>query len=362
MTKQASSLNGGKILLHAILVAVTFLPFLLAINLVDLDNPAIAFDWRESFHGAIWLDNFGWDTRPFRTPPWSVYFLLPFTALPFALGWATMLYITTIAMVAVVPRKPSRNLWLIGTILLLTAHPVIRNIADVNLEGFVIGGLLLSLYGFHEEKPLWLALGILIAGVKPQGVFLMYIVMGLYMLRTWNWRNIGKVIAICGGVFVLTMLIWGQAWLESLDTLPGGISLATGLSEFNLPSFAILTTQIGIALVSLVIGYLGEAKLTYLKVGLLISASVLVAPYANAVSVVPALAFGAIGLFMRRWWLGVFIFVIYNLPYLQAFGVERFTAIDTQYFLVIQLILWVSLLIEVIIDNRSTSDSIIKED
>ncbi|MGB7340641.1 MAG: glycosyltransferase 87 family protein [Phototrophicaceae bacterium] len=354
----------GRISLFAILIVMTFLPFVLAINIVDLDNNAIAFDWRQSFHGAIWLENFGWGIRRFQTPPWSVMFLLPFTALSFGLGWAAMMYVTTIALVLAVPRRPSRNKWLVGTLLLLTAHPVLRNFADVNLEGFLIAGVLISLYAFHEKKPYILALGILIAGLKPQGVFLVFIIMGLYMLRTFHWRDIGKVVAVCGCVFIVTMLLWGQVWLESLTLLPAGISLSASLADLGLSTIGISIIRAIVVLVSLIVAYRGEPTLDRAKVGLLIAASVLVAPYANGLSLVTSLAFGGIAIFMSRPWLGIFVFLIYNLPYVQALGVNSFTIEDSLYYMIIQLILWSILLVDVYRDNQPTKRerSTLKED
>lgn len=348
-----STIAWGRIFLYAVLIAITFLPFLLATNIVDLDNPAIAFDWRAGFHGAIWRENFGWGTVAFQTPPWSVLFLLPFTALSFGLGWAAMMYITTIALVLAVPRRPSRNKWLIGTLLLLTAHPVLRNFADVNLEGFLVAGMLISLYAFDQKKPYTLALGILIAGIKPQGVFLVFVIMGSYMLRTFHWRDIAKVVGVCGGVFAITMLIWGEAWLMSLGRLPLGISLTATLADIGLSSVPITIIRTFVAIVSLVVAYRGNPILDRSKVGLLIAASVLVAPYANGLSLVTSLAFGGIALFMNRPWLGVFVFLAYNLPYLQAFGVDQFTIENTFYYMTIQLVLWGILLATVYQDTQN---------
>lgn len=356
--QEASSNKGfpiapGRLLIYSVIFLITFIPFVLATNYIDLDHPALAFDWRNSFHGAIWLKDFGWTSRPFRTPPWAVWYFLPITALPFKLGWAVMTYLSTVTLVLSVPRKPSRNLWIGGTFLLLTAHPVLRNFADVNLEAFVIAGLMFCLYAFKDKKVYWLSAGILLASIKPQSIFLVFAVMGLYMLQTYHWKEIAKVVAICGGIFVITMLIWAQAWLGSTTTVPEGISLTAGLATLKFPPYAILIAQILVAGISVFVAWRDKSELDRTKIGLLVGASILSSPYANALSVVPLLAFGGIAIFMKYPLRGIFIFVLFNLPFVQIFGFDRFTAVDTVYFLLVQLITWLILLIEVYRQSES---------
>lgn len=359
--KTGLNISWGRLLLLAIIVVLTSMPFFLAINYVDLGNNAIAYDWRTSFHGAIFLENFGWGLRPFQTPPWSIWFLLPFTALPFEIGWAVLMYLTMLVLVLSVPRRPSRNLWLLGTLLLLTAHPTLRNFADVNLEAFVIAGLLITLYAFHQKKPYIMAFGILLAAIKPQAIYLVFLVMGLYMLQIFHWRDIAKVVLICGGVFTITMLIWGQAWLSTLGALPVGISLTSGLSALNFPALIITLSQIIVAIISIVAALRGDKRLSRAKVGLLVAGSILAAPYANGLSVVTLLTFGGIAIFMKRPWLGVFVFILYNFPYIQAFGVDAFTARDSVYFLIILLITWGILLLDVFQETQREVTSTTKE-
>lgn len=336
----------ARVMLIAVIGIITFIPFVLAIDYVDIYHEAMAFDWRNSFHGAIWLEDFGWTSRAFRTPPWAVWYFLPFTALSYEMGWAVMMYLTALVLVRSVP-YPSRRFWVAGNFLLLTAHPTLRNFADVNLEAFVIAGLLLCLYAFNDKKVYWLSAGILLAAIKPQSIFLVFAVMGLYMLRSYPWKETAKVVAICGGVFVVTMLMWGQAWVGSITTVPPGISITAGLAELNFPPITIASIQIIIIAISVFVAWRGKAELDRTKIGLLVSASVFAAPYANGPSVVPVLAFGGIAILMKRPWLGIFVFALYNLPFLEAFGVEEFIVSDAIYFMIIQFITWVILLFDV---------------
>lgn len=350
------TISWGKYLFLSIIVVITALPFFLAINYVDLDNNAIAFDWKNSFHGAIWLENFGWDTRPFRTPPWSVLFLLPITALPFEIGWALMMYLTTVILVLAVPRRPSRNLWVIGVFLLLTAHPTLRNFADVNLECFVVGGILLLRHAYLHEKPILLSIAVLLATIKPQSVFLLMFILGIDILRMFNKRNIMVFGGITTGVLLLSLLLWGQVWYQTITTTPSGISMQAGLNDLGVHPVLIIICQMIIILLTLGMSLKGQQRLPYSKVGLLVTASILAAPYANGLSLVTLLAFGGIAIFMKRPWLGILIFMLYNLPYIQAFGIDAFTIHDSLYFLIILLITWFILMIDVYQETATSQE------
>lgn len=205
--------------LMAIVLIILAVPFFLASNTVDLANDAIAFDWK-IFHAGVDISDIGasYSNRVY-TPPWSILLLVPLTALPFKLSWSLMLYFTTLMMVASVPRSRSSALWIAGIFLLLLSYPTLRNFADVNLEAYVILGILLTIYAYQSKHPLFLAVAVLIAVIKPQSVFLVMIVLGFYMLQTFPKREIAKFAVLVGSVFVITMLLWGQAWFDSFQAL-----------------------------------------------------------------------------------------------------------------------------------------------
>lgn len=335
--------------LIAIILIIAAVPFFLASNYIDLSNDAIAFDWKESFHGAIWLDNFGWDTRPFRTPPWSLPFFLPVTALPFEVGWSLMTYFTTLMIVASVPRSRSTRLWITAIFLLLTAYPTLRNYADVNLEAYVIFGVLLSIYAYHKKLPFVLGIAVLIATIKPQAVFLLMIVLGVYILQTFQQREIFKFAGLVGAVFGITMLLWGQVWFGSLETVPGGISLSAGLDSLGLPLPLIIIAQVIIAIGTLAIAFRGNKQLSRMKVGLLIVGSVMAAPYANGLSTVSVLAIGVTALFIKRPLLGFFIFIVYSLPYTNALDMTIFD--NPPFWMFALSLVWVLLAHEVYLEE-----------
>lgn len=338
-----------QILLIFLVLIITAIPFFIATNYVDLSNPGIAFDWKASFHGAFWLKNFGWDTRPFRTPPWSIPFFLPITALSFNTSWSLMMYFTTLMIVAAMPRPRSTRLWIAGILLLAIAYPTVRNYIDVNLEAYVILGVLLTLYAYNNKRPLLLGVAVLIATIKPQSVFLLMIVLGIYILQSFQRKDILKFGLLVAIIFGITMLLWAKAWLGSVDSMHGGISLKAGLDSMSLPTFLVVFVQITIAIVTLLIALQGDKQLSRMKAGLLITASVMVAPYANGTSLMSILAIAVTALFIKRPLLGLLIFIIYSLPYTNILGT---TLLDSPVFWMFALLLvWVIFVREVYLER-----------
>jgi hypothetical protein len=335
--------------------------FLLVIPLLRLSPENFAFDWRESFYGAIWRTDFGWETHPFRVPPWSIPFFIPLTALPFNIGWAVMMAFTTISLVLVVPRFP-KNVQRAGLILLFTAYPVIRNYADVNLEAYVLLGLMLSFAAFQKQNPYLLALGVLLATIKPQNVSLLMLVIGSYMLQTWTKRNVLIFAGIVGAVVLASLVIWGRAWYTSLTTTPTGVSLSATFASLSLPSWFAILLQIGIGLITLFVVLRGNKEISKLKAGLLITASVIIAPYTNLTSLVSMLAFGGIALLQKRFWLGIIVFMLANSPYLYRLSLVSLDLDSSLWVTIIMTITWLILLIvyiqeEVLVPTEKTKES-----
>jgi hypothetical protein len=318
--------------------------FYFVIPLLRLSPENFAFDWRESFYGAIWRENFGWESHPFRVPPWSIPFFIPLTALPFNVGWAIMMAVTTLSLVLVVPRFP-KTVQRAGLLLLFTAYPVIRNYADVNLEAYVLLGLMLSFAAFQKQNPYLLALGVLLATIKPQNVSLMMLVMGLYILQTFTRRNILIFGGIVGTVVFASLLVWGRAWYTSLTTTVPGVSLSATFESLSLPSSLALILQIGIGLITLFVVLRGNKEISKLKAGLLIAASIIIAPYTNLTSLVSMLAFGGIALLQKRFWLGVFVFLLADAPYLYRLSLVPFDLDSSLSITIIMTITWFILLI-----------------
>ncbi len=81
-----------------------------------------------------------------------------------------------------------------------------------------MAGLLLILYAYQKQQPYVLAAGALLATAKPQGVYLLLIVLAVYMLQTFQLR-----VTLTAGAatlaIVIPSIVWGGAgWLAALGT------------------------------------------------------------------------------------------------------------------------------------------------
>ncbi|MBC8171651.1 MAG: hypothetical protein H7X77_08255, partial [Anaerolineae bacterium] len=125
-----------------------------------------------------------------KNPPWSVLPLIPIgTLLERKAAWGLLVFLTIGITILSVPQfRPRWRYWL-AVFLAVVSFPSLRNIADANLEGILIAGVLLVMAGFNRKNPLILALGVLVATIKPQSVSLMMIVLAVYVLQTWSVRN-----------------------------------------------------------------------------------------------------------------------------------------------------------------------------
>lgn len=334
--------------------------FLLVIPILRLSPENFAFDWRESFYGAIWRQDFGWETHPFRVPPWSIPFFIPLTALPFNIGWAIIMALTTLSLVLVVPRFPKR-VQQVGLLLLFTSYPVIRNYADANLEAYVVLGLLLAFYAFEKENPYLLAFSVLIATIKPQNVVLLMPVLGWYMWQRFSRRNFFIFAGIVGTIFFGSLIIWGRPWYTSLTTTPTGISLSATLAGMGIPTYFALILQIAVALITLLVVLRGKKEISLLKAGLLIAASIIIPPYTNLTSFVSLLAFGGIALLQKRFWLGVLVFLLANAPYLYRLSLVSSDLDSPLYITSVMVISWLILLVVYIQEEFSRPKEKIEE-
>lgn len=352
--KQATPVNYFVLFLLGTFILTVL--FFAIIPISGISPRELAFDWIIGVHGAIWKENFGWGFE-LHAPPWAVVpFLLPISALPFNLGWALMMALTTVALMFTILQTLSRRrLQPVGALLLFTAYPVIRNYADLNLEAYVILGLLLAFYAFRQQNPYLLALGVLIATIKPQNVFILMIVMGIYILKTFSLRNTVIFGAITGSIVLISLLIWGDEWLPSLTELPSGNSLGASFGVLAIPTEVTLGAQLLILGVTLFFVLKDDATLSPLKIGLLITASVLMAPYSNLTSLVSVLALGGMALLQSSVWLCVLIFILMNLPYLSRLSLIGINLDTDGYITFCLLVMWAILLIRFLQTERHTA-------
>jgi hypothetical protein len=282
-------------------------------NSLGIDNIFYAFD--------------NWDIRydvvnGLRNPPWSVLPLVPVGQLPLQAAWGVLVYATLIISVLSVPVV--RKTWLYGLaiLLLVVSFPSLRNIADANLEGILVGGAVLTVAGYRRKDPVLLAFGVLFITVKPQACFVLLPILALYVLLTWEPREWLKAAGIVLLFVVPTMLWKGERWLAAVGgTYQAGsiidISISAALERTGVVPDVVIWAVMGlILLVAVFIALRSDRVLDREKAAMLMITSMLLAPYVAGNSVFTVLAVGIIPLFLKSPWLGGILIAMINVPFL----------------------------------------------
>lgn len=302
-------LTGGLLLLAAGLWVwgTQFLP---------LNDAAYGFDWRVYFWGAL---KTGWPNYHvvdgLFNPPWTMLMLLPLGVLPFRVGWSLIALFTIAVLVLSVPRRSNGRLDIGLTLALLCSHWTLRQLVDGNLAGFVIAGYLLLLNGWRVASAWQIAAGILLVTAKYQEAWLTLMVLAIFMLRHWPWRRWVKAGLMVAAVAVPCLVLLGADWLQVL--LPQS---ADGQTQFlsnidpNWPIISLAALQIvagvpewvrwglWLLVLSVTIACVIKARgdFSVSLVGCLLTASVLLAPYASGMSLTTVLAIGVAPLLRRH--------------------------------------------------------------
>lgn len=275
-----------------------------AISSLPIEGTPLGWDWQ-----LIWTPiqngQVDYANGSMRVTPWGLPMLLPLGFLPFRLSWGIVTFITLIAYLLSVPRAKKRWQWALYALLLFTAYPALRHIADGNIEGFILIGVLLIAHGYNRKQVLPLGIGLLIATAKPQTVWLLVVWVGIYLL--WQWRPQAwlGVAAVVGMAVAPTMLIYGKAWWAMMQVghqvgTPVDVSLLASLGRQGYPTWLFSALAIAIVGVSSWLAWRTPRRLATEKLGLLISASMLVSPYTSSISLITAFAFAVIGLLPNR--------------------------------------------------------------
>ncbi len=292
-------------------------------------------DWQITYTGRDGLKN----------PPWSVIVLMPFAeALPSHAAWGLLVLFTLLVTIVSVPRTRKTRLYWLAVFLLIFSFPSLRNIADGNSEGLVLAGLLLTLAGYQRQAPWMLAAGVLLATNKPQSVSLVMVMVGIYVLQTWpvrKWLAFGvAVLAV-----VIPVMLWvGGDWLNAIGSQyqSGSLidmSLSATLRRIGIQSQPVI--WLGMALVfavTAVVVWFSKRDLTREKTGMVICASLLLAPYAAGNSLFNVLAVGIIPLFLARPWLGAALIAMTNIMILLPFEFQYYH--QHSYWTVFLLLTW----------------------
>ncbi len=290
---------------------------------IPIEGTTLAMDW-----GGIWhaiqggQPNYLAGETGVRIPPWNLLLILPLGLLPMRAGWGALVFLTYVVLVLSVPRTPRRVLFFLSVFLLATSFLALRHAADGNFEAMVIAGALLCVHGYGRRNVYTLAAGILLVCAKPQESALLLLVLVFSVLRTWphqEWLRLGGLLALV----VVPGLLWkGGDWLTAVFGIYQrgsvmDISLWATLERVGIAS-VVVRAGIGMAFLvaTLYLAWKSGPTFSRAKAAMLISASLLLAPYSAGNSILTVLAVGIIPLFQERPWVGGLLILLIDLPFL----------------------------------------------
>jgi len=299
------------------------------------------------------LDN--WDiyyqvTNGLRNPPWSVLVLIPVGSLfdPKA-AWGLISFATIAVLLLSVPTTEKRWLFLLSVVLLVVSYPTLRIMADAQISVLVFGGILILLAGYRQQNPLLLAIGILLATAKPQAISLLMPTVGLYVLFTWSprkWLQAGTLVL---AVVIPTMIWKGEAWINALQgTYQQGsimdMGLNAALNRMDLPSPMIVILLSSVLVVTVAMVWFSRRTLSREKAGMLVAASLLLAPYAGS-GILTVLCIGGVALLHRRFWVGLPLFILANS--IIFVNTPEYIHINAYYRTGVLLMIWIVLCLDI---------------
>ncbi len=298
------------------------IPLIIFFDRLPIEGTSLAIDWKQLWEGmrggVPHYDNTG-----LRSPVWSILPILPLGLLSFRASWGLMVLLTLIATVLSVPSRRDRRLWFMSVVLLTVSYPSLRHLVDGNLEGLIIAGVIVALLGLRKQSPWIYTVGVFMASAKIQETWLFLLILAVYTLKAWPRPKI-VITAALMLAFIIPSLLWkGREWLETILTspYPGSIidiTLRSSVHRLGMPNWVGFTLWGVVLTVTLYISFTSGWTFSRFKAGLLVAASLLLAPYAAGNSFLAVLAIGIIPLFHRYRWLGLFLILLADLPFLAS--------------------------------------------
>jgi len=286
-------------------------------SLPPVEGTSLGIDWK-----ILWPDiqngqlNYG---DQLRIPPWDALLVLPLGLLSMRDSWALLTLFTLSILIASVPQmRNKRRLYWVSVFLLVTSYLSLRHLIDGNFEAIVISGILLFLYAYRTQNPLYGAIGLLLASAKPQETWLFLIACGFLVIRTWPRRKQVTLTAIIA-VVVLPCLIWvGRLWLTSMGAiLERGslvdISLSATFGRLGLPSIAFAIAMLIFSGATIYLIAKTKPILSREKAAFLLCASMLLAPYTAGNSFLTIVTIGIIPLWLVKPRIGGILLVLSDL-------------------------------------------------
>lgn len=339
-----------KNLLVVVLLLAAGLLFVWSFSHLPTEDSRLAIDWKQ-----IWQGTHGfrveYTVTELRTPPWLLPLIWPFTLLPLGLSWGLAAFVTLIVLIISVPRDAGTKKWLLGLFTMATSYLALRQLIDGNLEVLVIGGALLLLLALERKSAWLLVAGLVLASAKIQETWLLLIAMAVVIAKAWPRRQLLKAFAIVLTV-ALPFLIWkGSAWLNAMIYFPWpgtaiDSSLQATLARLGLPRLLYWILWLGIMAATIYFFLRRGWQLGRLEAGFLVTAGLLLGPYAASNSVLTPFAIGAIPFFQKRVWRGTILIALVDLPYLFLGRPELRQAWEANYWTGFLLIVWFLLILQ----------------
>jgi len=290
---------------------------------LPIQGTSLAIDWK-----GLWLGLranppvFG-NATGLRIAPWDVLLVKPLGWLPFEASWGLLTLLTLAVLVISVPRTYGRKrLWL-GCLLLITSFPAVRHFADGNFEGLIIAGLLLVVYGYRTENNWVLAAGLLLATAKVQEAWVLTLVLGAYLLRTWPPRRLFGLIGGLGTVLILSLAWQGNEWVLGVGSILRQNSIVNSslwatLLRLGWPIWAAATTWLVVAGLVVLFAWRSGPTFSRQKAAAVVAAAMLLSPYWAANSYLTVLAVGILPLVIAGNAWAVILLIVVDLSYLAS--------------------------------------------
>ncbi|MFN2300167.1 MAG: glycosyltransferase 87 family protein [Anaerolineales bacterium] len=313
---------------------------------IPTEGNTLAVDWKLIRPGiADWSVTYG-PENGLRYPPWCALLLLPLGWIPLAAGWGVVAFLTLMILPLTLPRKGDSLRRLIPAVLaLVMAFPVLRTIADGNIEFLILGGLILLEAGILRKNPALLAAGVLLSAAKVQETWILLLFLPLLAGRKWGARRGGAVLLLLALVVVPTLAWKGREWIFSMASSPfRGSAMDSSLMAAiqRLDGSPAVLFLLWAAVLGATVAVGGRYIRGYSRdaVGFLSVSSLLLAPYASSNNLLIPYAMAMVPLMRTRRWEGAVLVALTNLPYLLVNLPDIARQYGTYYWTLVMVFAW----------------------
>ena len=351
------------IFLASILIVLVIFAFFF--GQIDTQNNTFAIDWKNFYPSLQGGDIKYLSKDGVLFPPWALITLLPLGFLPVQISWGVMAGISTIILLFSVPQIKGKALYWISCLLVLASYPSFRNMADGNVEGVVIGGVLLILYGYQSKNLMATIAGVILATIKFQEIGLFLLAWGLFILFTWRPYTYLKIFIPLLIIVGISLLWRGETWFAVLigagqkyaDSVVN-ITLSAVSHRIGLPPVLFLCIWVTILIITVAIVWKIRPTFSREIIGMLIASSLLLSPYAATNSVLTVLAIGVIPLFQSSPLIGGILILLFDIPLL--FSADALYNFQATYWTSLLFITWLILSLRILFLKRVQQNPILE--